>query len=331
MLRRITNASEHSTFRAIEAAIMGTEYRVFPKLPIHEVLDVASLPDLSKPLRNTLNTSHFDFVVVGPDHMPKYAVEFDGPHHFEYRNTRSSDIRKNKLCAIAGFPLLRVTDVELETLDDVSILEFMTHRMVAWEDRYPALRAEMDERISFLSADELRQLTENGCLDPSLDAFFWFDQEHPFPLAAALRSRLGRCHGLLEQPPASGSAIDTWFQVLPVCGGGAGCTHRERVSFGIYRGRPGRAPLRWHGGHLTAPGIDVLKEDSVAVGIRWPLIIEVDYDGEEAPIDYMLRTGRVPVCFPNLPGAHVPSICEAVAEYLALREVARWADAHPRR
>lgn len=326
-LRRITNLSEHRTFHAMDSALAGTEYRIFAKLPVRDVLDAGRMADLSKHLRNTLNTSHFDFVVVSPDHLPKYAVEFDGPHHFQYRTAQISDIRKNKLCAVAGLPLLRVTDAELEIHDSISILEFMTQRMLAWEQRYPVLQAEMAERIRSLSADELRQFTEDGVLDPSLDASFWFDLEHPFPLTAALRSELSRCHGLREEPPSTGGT-DRWFHVLPVGSGGAGCTHLERVSFGIYRGRPDRASLQWRNGHLTTPGVEVLTEGKIAVGLRWPLIIEEDYDGEEAPIDYMLRTGRMPICFPDLPGAHVPSICEAVAEYLALREVSRWADVH---
>jgi hypothetical protein len=220
-----------------------------------------------------------------------------------------------------------VTDAELETHDSVSILEFMTLRMLAWEHRHPLIQDEMADQIRSLSADELLRLTENGVLDPSLDASFWFDLEHPFPLTAALRLDLGRRYGLREEPPTTG-APDTWFQVLPGGSGGAGCTHVERVSFGIYRGRPAGASLQWRSGHLVTPGIDVVTEGKVAVGLRWPLIIEEDFDGEEAPIDYMLRTSRMPICFPDLPGAHVPSICQAVAEYLALREVLRWAHVH---
>jgi len=124
----------------MESALAGTEYRIFAKLPIRDVIDADRMTDLPKPLRNTVNTSHFDFVVVSPDHRPKYAVEFDGPHHLQYRETRIRDIRKNKLCAAAGLPLLRVTDAELEIHDSVSILEFMTQRMLAWEHRYPLIQ-----------------------------------------------------------------------------------------------------------------------------------------------------------------------------------------------
>jgi hypothetical protein len=313
----------------MEAALAGSNYRIFPKLPIREVLNVDGFPDLTRQLRNTLNTSHFDFVVVAPDHRAKYAVEFDGPHHLQYAKTRRSDIRKNKLCAIGGLPLLRVTDVGLEMLESVSILEFMTRRILAWEQRYTDLQAELQDSISSMSAGELRRHTEHGFLDPSLDSTFWFDMEHPFPLTDSARSRLVERHGLHDHVPPN-SLTQLWYHVLPAPGGPLGCTHFELAFFGIYRGRGECATLNWSGGHLTTPGVEVLHEGKASVGIPWPLIIEEDYDSTEAPIVFQMRTGRDPVYFPNLAGAHVPSICEAVAEYLALREISKWADVHIR-
>jgi len=86
---------------------------------------------LSAADQNSLLTSHFDFVVGDRrTQRPVFAVEFDGPLH-EVGPQRTRDIRKNRLCAAAAFPLLRIGYAALERYEQLTVLEFMLQRFVA--------------------------------------------------------------------------------------------------------------------------------------------------------------------------------------------------------
>lgn len=75
---------------------------------------------------------HFDFVVHREsDHEPEVAIEFDGFGHDDPRQTER-DIIKNRLCAVAGLPLLRIGGAELQVHEQVTILEWLLGRFIAW-------------------------------------------------------------------------------------------------------------------------------------------------------------------------------------------------------
>jgi hypothetical protein len=119
--KKINNTSEIISYNEIKTELRDTDYIVFPKLPISDVIDSSIKQYLTKQEKNYFEKSHFDFVVADKNHVPAFVIEFDGPCHLEREETKSRDIRKNRICQIAELPLLRITDFELEKIDSVSI------------------------------------------------------------------------------------------------------------------------------------------------------------------------------------------------------------------
>jgi hypothetical protein len=79
------------------------------------------------------SSGHFDFVVYGTtDDMPAFALEFDGPSHGEPRQVER-DVVKNRLCAAAQLPLLRLGVGALIEIEQVTILEWLLRRFVRWQ------------------------------------------------------------------------------------------------------------------------------------------------------------------------------------------------------
>jgi hypothetical protein len=59
--------------------------------------------------------------------------------------------------------------------------------------------------------------------------------------------------------------------------------------------------------------------------MEWTLPVVEDYDPDEPPFEYLLRTGSSPIMFQGLPGAHLPDIAEQFSEYLSLQRIEKWA------
>ena len=62
---------------------------------------------ISKELFKYALMAHFDFLMTNDDHVPQFAVEFDGPHH-NTPKIKLLDAKKDALCQVFNFPLLRI-------------------------------------------------------------------------------------------------------------------------------------------------------------------------------------------------------------------------------
>jgi hypothetical protein len=72
--------------------------------------------------------AHFDFLVVAPDvGVPHFAVEFDGDAWHKTRAGRENDRKKDAICRMLNFPLLRVDRGYFRRLADgrQSLLEWL--------------------------------------------------------------------------------------------------------------------------------------------------------------------------------------------------------------
>lgn len=55
-------------------------------------------------------SSHFDFVIFTKDNLkPMFAIELDGNNHYKDKRVVANDIKKNSLCNIYNFPIVRIS------------------------------------------------------------------------------------------------------------------------------------------------------------------------------------------------------------------------------
>jgi hypothetical protein len=226
-------------------------------------------------------------------------------------------------------PLLRIREPVLEKHEQTTLLQFMIERFVTWNNEKRILDREIQERVSSMSKAEFDALTAEW--SPSFDSAFLFNLQHPFPGVLRVSQRLFSAYSIFTDYLPSGRSANLYrgalrCQVNLVGSDFASAGKTAKVTaYCVYRHNPGIQGLTFQGGRLTTAGIEVLCEGTVRFAMQWALPIEHDYDDKEAPIDYAMRTGKLPITFSDLPGVHTPDIIEWFSEYLALRNVEKWA------
>jgi hypothetical protein len=70
----------------------------------------------------------------------------------------------------------------------------------------------------------------------------------------------------------------------------------------------------------------VLHEGNALFGLRWTLPVVDDFDENSVPFEYYHENGEIPYKFMEIPGVHIPDICNRYYYYLALREIEKWAE-----
>src|SRR5215470_6727338 len=149
-IKPLVGGMERKTLDVLDRVLRGTAFRVCPKMRLADVLEPESGDVLLPGEQRFRLMSHFDFVVGDRrTQQPVFAVEFDGPlHGFPPQEFR--DIRKNRLCAAAEFPLLRIGCATLERYEQLSVLEFMLQRFVAWQREHGEIQEWIDDSLSRL-------------------------------------------------------------------------------------------------------------------------------------------------------------------------------------
>jgi Protein of unknown function (DUF2726) len=173
--------------------------------------------------------AHFDFVVhekldgQHPTH-PLFAVEFDGARTHVSIESRRRDLRKNRLCAASGLPLVRIDDTFLHRRERLSVVEWLAGLWAAHRSEMPGLLAERDAEIEAMSEEELEAagiwlLGER----PDLDADLVFRLEHPFPPVRRLAERLALNYGFqwsevnafVPDPHQPRWRVASWLPAVP--------------------------------------------------------------------------------------------------------------------
>lgn len=294
--------SESRTLRALDAAVRGSDLRVFTKVRLEDVIGIEPGEVLPPEDRNFLKTSHLDFLICerGGALRPAFAVEFDGPHHHQEPYV-TRDIRKNRLCAKARLPLIRITDSALREAERLTVLEFMLQGALAARRK----EARRDQTFEPNLTVARRLFGKHKIVTPFTSTIL----VRSLPTSAQLR--------ILSMMSKDAASPDP-NEVVKEC------------EYTLYELPPGVRRFEFKDGKVATAGVTVLREGLVRFGLQWILPVVHDFARDEAPIEYLGRRGKMPYVHAELPGLHIPDIAESFAEYLALIEIERWAKRHIR-
>ena len=296
-------------------------YRIYPKVRLADAINVDRNERLHKRKFEYLSRAHLDFLVVTHD-MPVFAVEFDGARHVNDPVVAERDVLKNQLCKDANLPLLRITSVEVTEQDQLTLLDYMLMRFVAWLEEIDGILQEIREYALDIPPD-----ADPEILAIDLDPVFRFDLRHPFPGSHLVRKRLWRNYRIAWDA----DSINRQSSPRYLCGvneSRGGPLHHDQfhtcgVSVAVWS--PESDP--------TSP----LFTDNVEVTIRsWlPLATEVpepdlsfflrgnpkDLDSAVERFEMRVRS----MWIPDIPGVSSWDISRNYAEYLGFRGIERWA------
>ncbi len=194
-LKKFETSTEAQARRVLVRALQGTPYWVNAHTRLEDVIEADEGDDLED--RRFLRNAHFDLTIHRESRREVlWAFEFDGPTH-ERPEQRRRDVRKNRICLMAGLPLLRINGTHLNANEKQAVLEWHVKRWLAHEQMMPRLLEERDREIATISSEEIEQagmflLGER----PHLDVEFVFDLNNPYEPTLTLAERLRREYGM---------------------------------------------------------------------------------------------------------------------------------------
>ncbi|MCZ7611009.1 MAG: DUF2726 domain-containing protein [Ignavibacterium sp.] len=317
--KKISNTSEILTYNEIYAELRETEYVIYQKLPIADVIDTSVKQFLTKKEKNFYEKSHFDFVITDKHHNPVFAIEFDGPYHQIKEEVRLRDVRKNRICQVAELPLLRITDLELEKVDSISIVRFIVYRFIKWTQNYDKIKNELENELANMSAEEYKMVVTDRFIDVGYNPDYIFHIEHPFPLKEGVITELKKQYQLEEKPSDS-----YWYSVNRYGSSFTNGFHSASYTYGIYKGKSPNSTISFKKGKLITEGIEVIKEEKINFVMKYALVTIENINSNTIPIQYKSTYGILPIYYSDIPGASIPDICEAIAEYVSYKKVLTW-------
>jgi very-short-patch-repair endonuclease len=332
--KQLVNGKEYQTLNILDGTLKDSPYRVFSKVRLIDVIDKDERENLTSKEYSFLRTAHFDFVVCHSKGLtPEFVLEFDGPHHEFDPEQERRDVIKNRLCNNAALPLIRISDIELEEHDKVTILSYMISRFKAWQEEHESIRKEIEDYVSRISPEELERLTEGGIADPSIDATFIFDCRHPFPATKRIAERLYIKFGIvslyldskhLKEASSKGRKLccEVWASEKDYS---QGLYVVWKYTYRLAKELQTQTNLKDLSEKSITPQAHILYEGEFRFRMQWTLPVVEDYDPDEPSFEYFLRTDRFPTMFQELPGVHLPDIGEHFCEYLSLRQIEKWA------
>jgi hypothetical protein len=293
--------------------------RVFPKVRLDDA--IAKDGYLEPREFQYFRSAHFDFLVLDQHYMPVFAVEFDGAGHQEpYAIER--DVIKNRICNRANLPLLRVTGAEISEADQLTVLDYMLMRYIAWQEEGCESAQEIEEFAACLPSD-----ADPDDYAVDLDPTVHFDLRHPFPGTTLVRERLWKHHGIAWA--LGGHRQNHTARLLCDVGCPKTLVNTRDEQFTTCELT---ATLWEPAGTAKAP----ILTERVSVSIRAWLPLQVAVP--DAPVFFAsgvldldaqsvkLLGDRVnAMWFPHLPGVSPWDIAENYAEYLGFRAIERWA------
>lgn len=137
-LKRILNEPEEVTNKILNDVTSKYEASVHTKIRVADVLEIRNSGLHDNEYKYTL-MAHFDFLVTDKDHIPKFAVEFDGSQHKTDASAIRRDELKNSICRKFDLPLLRITSAYFEKIGRFpTILSWITELYFLQELFYDA-------------------------------------------------------------------------------------------------------------------------------------------------------------------------------------------------
>ncbi|SOB93715.1 DUF2726 domain-containing protein [Thalassospira xiamenensis] len=192
MLLRLVNRYEEIVHGEIVLSANRWRLSVYPKVRVADVISLDKVRATGDLGRFGLQ-SHFDFVICRDKWNPVYAVEFDGRYHTT-KVQQQRDRKKDELCLMANFPILRINSRYLTKA-------FGSMSLLAWiMDVY-----ELQEEFYVMQA--------RGAIpyDEPFDPFFIMgigqeSERFPYWFSAKHRIKLQQLHkvGRIAEPISSG-------------------------------------------------------------------------------------------------------------------------------
>jgi very-short-patch-repair endonuclease len=282
---------------------------------LDDVIEVDEIR-LNRQEKQTLHNASLDFVVYDQESIPQFAVEFDGPCH-EYEQKRKGDIRKNRLCGMAGLRLLRIGDNFLTEYEKTSLLEYLVGRFVDWRKDYDEVCQEESDIAEHLAATGASEEEYDRMRDPQI---MW-DLMHPFPaslkIAEALYSNYGVVSSHIDPEVYVKVTSRPQFLIFERCNMGSHpeglyIYHEER-SYELRR-MIREAPARYHPEriHFLTVGISYCW--------RLPTVDLGRSDSTEPRLIFEEAHGQ------NLPGISMSELADHFCDFLALDKLRLWAE-----
>lgn len=117
------NFSEQQAYNMLSQLELAYCYKVFPKVRLGDVLELDH-SGLEDEYFEYGCKAHFDFIVV-QDNKVRFAIEFDGPKHYDGNDAHDRDSKKNYICEHLGFELLRIDHGYLNEVNGYRVLSFL--------------------------------------------------------------------------------------------------------------------------------------------------------------------------------------------------------------
>lgn len=309
-VQRITTRSEALAEQVIRRTLTGTGWSVAVKLPLQVVLDHEG-EDLPYEHFQLLTRGHLDFTIYSDvDHQPAFAIEFDGFGH-DYPEQAARDLVKNRLCARAGLPLVRIGFAELHERERISVLEWLVERFVSWQ---VGQAEDLSERYGMFELLPDGQVVRPDTDDPlerlNLEAAT-FSSEHPFPGNATLAIRLLRRFDIaaINELPEDKEA-------------------GHRATYTVVVEWPGRRSLPLEG----RAGRSIVSERSAKLRARASPGEVLFESAGRARLTFVNKTGmgvaEEAALDPDPPWLDPEWMVIDLAGYDALRQIERWAGKH---
>jgi hypothetical protein len=292
-IKHFLNRSESRALDLLESVFGGTLWAVYAKTRVADVIEPSPDERPMLPEGNMLEYGHFDFVIINRSAaMPVFVIEFDGPSHNDPVQRRR-DATKSLLCERAGLPLLRVTADDIAPREQTTMLEWLVERFVRVQD---------DER----------RLARSGPHEPALTEFARL-QEHPFPPVKKVIGRLHRSWHIVcaewyawGGPAAALAPVDDAPLLVvpdPFYLDSLGLLHEFELD----------GP-RWKDFLDTGVASLLVTRPNGEIAYRAQARVNLD---DRADADLLVLD--------DLIGSNMLEMQASLAEYLALREIERWA------
>lgn len=179
MLKRLTNKGEHRVYEQVSKACEQFGAEVYRKIRVADVIDISQCD--TREIGTYALMSHFDFVIADKDHMPQFALEFDGGGH-----DGKNDWKKDAISQQANLALFRVNLQALNAeMEQMGLLAYLVH---VW---FMAHAFDEMQRCGQIAPDEPFSMW--AFLKP--DARHVFDSEYEFTMRTRAKiERLNRIH-----------------------------------------------------------------------------------------------------------------------------------------
>ena len=312
--KKLFNTSEYKTVSELRTTLEGSGFYIHPEMQVKNVIEIEQDDETSKKDRSTFNNASFDFVIYNKESFPEFVIEFDGPHHSIYNEKRKADVRKNRLCAQARLPLLRIDDSFLKKYDKISFLKFVVERFVAWKNKIEDISQEIDERLTFAAT------TKKGLDydDPWNDPSFIFDINHPFPPTVKIAERLFKKYQIVT----SYIDVETYHAATSIC---------PYIEF--RRDKMGGGPIGKYSRRIdrTYQLEKVIEDTSGKLDFEklHYLNVSVEYIWGYPTIDQneVIQLHSVPtIIFQEIPGTSMWDLSDHFCDFLAFSDLEEWAE-----